>query len=125
MREPERFGFHGMHPVSATWEWYCQAICRMWCCASRASECVANESIVSKSTSNHELHEMTRLPAERPPLIPIQRDGGGYGSMTNETHAKRRYQTMDVWTLLTLALWCRCLAAVDDTALLQEQGFDE
>ena len=66
------------------WEWYCQAICRMWCCASRASECVTNESIVSESTSNHELHEKTRLPADRPPLILIQREDGGYGYMTNE-----------------------------------------
>ena len=66
------------------WEWYCQAVCRMWCCASRASECVTNESIVSESTSNHELHEKTRLPADRPPLILIQREDGGYGYMTNE-----------------------------------------
>ena len=46
MRELKRFGFQGMHPISAAvWEWYCQGVCQIWCYSSRGSECVTNESI--------------------------------------------------------------------------------
>ena len=46
MREPERFSFLWAFTLSVRmWEWYCQAMCR-------GSECVTNESIVLKSTSN-------------------------------------------------------------------------
>ena len=116
--------FPGHAPWSVRmWEWYYQVICRMWCCASRASECITNESIVSKSTSNHELHEMTRLPrAERPPLILIQRDGGGYGYMTNgrapptvrATSPARRNEVVDLdsRTGVPRALWLDSEGAV-------------
>ena len=44
MREPERFGFQGMHLQHGCGRWHCQVVCRnMWCCASvecRGSECV-------------------------------------------------------------------------------------